>query len=69
MRTVLVMIINRSRQRAIIYTKYEEGHVVRFLSYAVRMLKGGANISRNNPDERPPLRQPSEIPGKKRLEF
>jgi CheY-like chemotaxis protein len=61
------MIIKNSRQRTIIYTKYEEGHVIAFLTYAVRMLRGRPKISRNNPEERPPLRQPSELQGKKEV--
>lgn len=64
--TVFAMIMKQSRQREVIYPKYEERHYVGLLSYAVRKWKAGTNTSRENPDERPPLRKPSQLQGKKR---
>jgi hypothetical protein len=48
---VFAMIVKLSRRQEVIYPKYEDGHSVGFLSYAVRKLRRGVNISRTNPDE------------------
>jgi|GEM_PF-237628 CheY-like chemotaxis protein len=66
-RKVFVMFIIQPGQLAIIDKKYEEIDVVRFLSYAGRIQRGGAKISRSNPEERPPLLQPSQLQGKKEV--
>jgi hypothetical protein len=65
--TVFAMIMKQSREREVIYPKYEERHYVGFLSYAVRILKERPNTSRENPHETPPLRGPSQLQGKKEV--